>query len=143
VPTLVGAMPIVVVFTRLTGTFTFTCTSTFTSAGIGKIDERLGFPHVNVLANVPKLYKSARSKPESDSRDAQHHTPHRLHRSLVESPPPDYYDAPPMRALSKIVSCIAGIYILLVLSLFLSIADQPLGRLGYLPSVSSRSFATS
>ena len=38
-----------------------------------------------------------------------------------------------MRALSKLVSFIAGIYILVVLTLFLSIADQPLGRLGYLP----------
>ena len=38
-----------------------------------------------------------------------------------------------MSALTKIVSSIAGLYILVVLTLFLSIADQPLGRLGYLP----------
>jgi O-antigen ligase len=38
-----------------------------------------------------------------------------------------------MRALTKIISSLAGLYCLLVLSLFLSIADQPLGRLGYLP----------
>jgi len=38
-----------------------------------------------------------------------------------------------MRALSKLISLLVGLYILLVLTLFLSIADQPLGRLGYLP----------
>jgi len=38
-----------------------------------------------------------------------------------------------MGALSKIASSLSGLYIFVVLTLFLSIADQPLGRLGYLP----------
>ena len=38
-----------------------------------------------------------------------------------------------MRALIKIMSSLVGLYIVALLTLFLSIADQPLGRLGYLP----------
>lgn len=38
-----------------------------------------------------------------------------------------------MHALKKLVSCLASLYTLILLALFLSVADQPLGRLGYLP----------
>jgi O-antigen ligase len=38
-----------------------------------------------------------------------------------------------MRPLKKLVSCFVSLYTLLVLVLFLSVADQPLGRFGYLP----------
>ncbi|MEY4669274.1 MAG: hypothetical protein RL518_1973, partial [Pseudomonadota bacterium] len=38
-----------------------------------------------------------------------------------------------MRTLTTVISCLVGLYSTLMLSLFLSIADQPLGRMGYLP----------
>lgn len=43
------------------------------------------------------------------------------------------YSASPMYLLRKCLSCIVSLYTLLLLGLFLSVADQPLGRLGYLP----------
>lgn len=38
-----------------------------------------------------------------------------------------------MHLLRKLTSCLVALYTLIVLALFLSVADQPLGRLGYLP----------